>query len=95
MEWPTRPVEQIPHEQFRPPHCPWPDCDQHQIPVGDWYKKDGSYARKGDSRRVFRFRCRSCNGGFSSQTFSCTYYLKRPRLVAPIAAALNAGCAHR
>jgi hypothetical protein len=37
----------------------------------------------------------TCDRRFSLQTFSVTYYLKRPELVAPVAAGLNAGSAHR
>jgi hypothetical protein len=36
-----------------------------------------------------------CRKSCSQQTFSCTYYLKRPELLAPVAAGLNAGSAHR
>jgi hypothetical protein len=39
--------------------------------------------------------CKSCRKGFSQQSFACSYYAKRPRLLPLIAAALNAGCAHR
>jgi transposase-like protein len=95
MQWPRRPVEQIPHQQFRPPHCPRPECSQHRSNSGFRYKKDGSFTRSGDGRRVARFICKSCGKGFSQQTFACSYYAKRPRLLPPIAAALNAGCGHR
>ena len=91
MQWPRRPVEQIPHQQFRPPHCPWPECPQHRSEDGFRYKREGSYTRLGDGRRVARFRCKSCGRGFSQQTFSCSYYAKRPRLLPFIAAGLNAG----
>jgi hypothetical protein len=37
----------------------------------------------------------SCGRTFSRQTFTTSYYLKRPELSAPIAAALVAGSAHR
>jgi transposase-like protein len=68
------------------------------IPDGDRfrYKRDGFYARKGDGRRVQRFRCRECTRGFSQQTFSCTYYAKLPRsYLIGVAAGLVAGSAHR
>lgn len=42
-----------------------------------------------------RFRCRACGSRFSQSAFCVSYYLKRPELLAPIAAALNAGSAHR
>jgi hypothetical protein len=44
---------------------------------------------------VPRFRCRTCDRGFSRQSFACSYYLKRPELLQPIAAGLVAGSAHR
>ena len=97
MNWPRRTVEQTPHQQFQPPHCPWPTCDQHVIPDGERFrfKRDGFYDRKGDGRRVQRFHCHACRQGFSQQTFSCTYYAKLPRIAPIVAACLNAGSAHR
>jgi len=44
---------------------------------------------------VIRYRCPTCERGFSQQTFACSYYLKRPELLLPIAAGLVAGSAHR
>ncbi|HEV8699664.1 MAG TPA: hypothetical protein VGV60_00140 [Candidatus Polarisedimenticolia bacterium] len=42
-----------------------------------------------------RFRCRACRRTFSKQSFGLSYYLKRPELVIPVAAGLQAGSAHR
>ena len=95
MEWPRRTVEQTPHQQFLPPYCPWPECEQHLIDSGFRYKRSGFYPRLGDSRRVQRYLCKSCGGTCSQPTFSCTYYAKRPRLQAHVAACLNGGSAHR
>jgi transposase-like protein len=95
MHWPHRPVEHCPHERFRPPHCPWPACPQHRIQAGFLYKKFGFYTRPGDLRRVQRFRCAACRRTFSQQTFALSYYLKRPRLLPLVLAALVAGSAHR
>jgi transposase-like protein len=95
MKWPRRPVEQIPYRQFRPPHCPWPQCTQHHINNGFRYKRSGFYSRLGDRRQVQRFQCKSCRRCFSQQTFACSYYAKLPRLGPLIAAGLNAGSAHR
>jgi hypothetical protein len=44
---------------------------------------------------VRRYRCPTCRRGFSQQTFACSYYLKRPELLLPVAAGLVAGSAHR
>ena len=46
-------------------------------------------------RRVPRFKCGTCKGGFSRQSFATSYYLKRPELLAPVASMLNSGSAHR
>ena len=45
--------------------------------------------------RIPRFRCRDCRRTCSRQTFSTTYYLKRPELLAAVAADLAACSAHR
>ena len=42
-----------------------------------------------------RFLCLTCRRTFSRQTFSTSYYLKRPELLLPTAAALQAGSALR
>jgi hypothetical protein len=56
----------------------------------------GSYARRCDPlRRVPRFSCPGCRRTFSRQSFATSYYLKRPELLAPVAAGLVAGSAHR
>jgi hypothetical protein len=44
---------------------------------------------------VPRFRCPSCRRTFSRQSFALSYYLKRPELLIPVAAGLQAGSAHR
>jgi hypothetical protein len=45
--------------------------------------------------RVPRFLCLTCRRTFSRQTFSVSYYRKRPELMRPVAAGLVAGSAHR
>ena len=59
------------------------------------YTHAGSYTRKSDGRCFPRFRCLSCRSRFTQSAFTVTYYLKRPELLVPIAAGLNAGSAHR
>jgi len=44
---------------------------------------------------VPRFRCSFCRRTFSRQSFAVSYYLKRPELMVPVAAGLQAGSAHR
>ena len=97
MEMPATPVEQIDSADFKPPHCPSPRCPQHRLPPGEKMRfyVDGSFPRKCDRRWIPRYRCRVCGKGMSQQTFSVTYYLKRPELLPHVAAGLNAGSAHR
>lgn len=97
MAWPKQTVEAIPAEEFSPSFCPWPECEAHRPPRGQavQFHLHGSYARKADGRVVPRYRCVGCGRTFSQQTFSCTYYLKRPELLGAVAAGLVAGSAHR
>jgi len=97
LAWPSKRTEDGPAESFCPPHCPWPACSQHEHtdPLRFGPDRAGLYTRKCDGKRVQRYRCRSCGRTFSQQSFACSYYLKRPELLVPIAAGLNAGSAHR
>jgi hypothetical protein len=73
------------HGGFHPPHCPNPQCAFH-LPRPDWhYIRDGFFTRPSDRRRVQCFQCRHCNRNFSTQTFSATYWLRRPDLLRQIA----------
>ena len=56
----------------------------HLRPRGFSYRRFGYYHRHCQPRTIPRFRCRHCRRTFSSQTFSTTYYLKRPELQQPI-----------
>jgi transposase-like protein len=98
MEWPRRSVETTPREQFQPPHCPHRFCPQHRIfprYARFRFKRNATYVRQCDGRRIARFRCNACGRGFSSQSFAVSYYAKRPELIRPTAKALCAGSAHR
>jgi transposase-like protein len=73
------------HGGYHPPHCPNPECAFHH-PRPDWhYIRDGFFTRPSDRRRVQCFQCRHCNRNFSTQTFSVTYWLRRPDLFRRIA----------
>jgi hypothetical protein len=73
-----------PRRSWRPPFCPNPDCDSHAAP-GTWqWKRKGFYERLRGPRRVQRYVCRTCHRNFSSQTFSTSYWLKRPGLLAAL-----------
>ncbi len=92
MDQPRTPVERL--QAFRPPFCPWPDCREHRrTKPGYLFRHHGSYGTV--TRRIPRFRCKSCGHTFSCQTFSVTYYLKRTGLLPAVAAQLVAGSAHR
>lgn len=94
MRWPLHAVETVRPSRFFPPHCAHPECPAHLRP-GSGFQRNGGYVRKADPKRVPRFRCLECGRSSSRQTFSCTYYLKRPELLVPIATGLQAGSAHR
>lgn len=83
-------------DRFRPPHCPWPECSDHRPSKRYRCSQGGSYPKAaGPRRRVPRFSCPTCGRTFSLQSFACSYYLKRPELLLPVAAGLVAGSAHR
>ena len=62
----------------RPPYCPNPDCEYHRNPHGWRFKKKGFYLRHVNPKRIQRYLCQRCGRHFSSQTFSTSYWLKRP-----------------
>jgi transposase-like protein len=68
----------------KPPFCPNPDCNSHAHPSTWRYKKKGFFERKASPQRIQRYVCRSCGRNFSSQTFSPTYWLRRPELLRSI-----------
>lgn len=77
---------------WRPPHCPNSNCKYHNHISPSWrYKRKGYYVRQCAPHRIQRFTCLHCNRNFSSQTFSTTYWLKRPTLLARIFA-MVVGC---
>ncbi len=94
MHWPIQPVEI--QRRFVPRFCPRRDCPQHNLDAhGTFaYKRVGSYSRR-DGRRVPRYVCRACGKTSSKQSFAVSYFLKRPELLVPIFAGLQAGSGHR
>jgi transposase-like protein len=91
MKWPRTPVDRL--QEFRPPFCPRSDCRHHTESEGFRWRKHGFYATKRNPR-IQRYRCTGCKSTFSRKAFSLTYYLKRPELLRPVAAGLQAGSAH-
>jgi len=58
------------------------------------FRRHGFYSTK-RRRRIPRFRCLTCKRTFSRQTFSVSYYRKRPELMRGVAAGIVAGSALR
>ena len=62
---------------FIPPHCPNPECEHYDQPDRtNWYHKAGLYSTSAFGS-VQRFTCKTCQTGFSRQTFSIDYFAKR------------------
>jgi hypothetical protein len=93
MHWPGTPVEHL--SRFQPGFCPRRGCPEHlRLAPGFRFERHGFYSTR-RRRRIPRFRCIVCRGSFSRQSFAVSYYSKRPELLAPIAAGLVGGSAHR
>ena len=74
-----------PEAAFVPPFCPNPNCRHHTDLTAPWrWKRAGSFRRQCSPRVIPRFTCLVCRRSFSSQTFSATYWLKRPDLPARV-----------
>jgi hypothetical protein len=70
---------------FVPLHCPNPDCLYHQQLADGWrFKCIGTFWRQVKPNRIRRFQCLHCRRTFSTQTFSTTYWLKRPDILAQL-----------
>jgi transposase-like protein len=97
MNMPKQPIERRPHTHFKPSHCPWGECARHTLEPGARFphRKHGFYTRPKDGRRVQRYFCKTCERTFSQQTFSVTYYMKKPGILNSIAAGLNSCSANR
>jgi hypothetical protein len=85
--------------RFVPRHCPRPGCPAHK-PESEGgapfrFHRHGFFRRKAVPYRIPRFRCLVCERTFSTQTFSPTYWMKRPELLRPAAATLCNGQADR
>jgi transposase-like protein len=80
---------------FQPLFCPRIACPDHlRKAPGYRFRRLGFFttARK---VRIPRFVCLACNGSFSRQSFSVSYYCKRPEILAIVAAGLLSGVSHR
>jgi transposase-like protein len=68
----------------RPPFCPHLDCDSRTRSSPWRFQKKGFYERQQAPHRIQRYRCSHCRRYFSSQSFSTSYWLKRPDLLEPV-----------
>ena len=72
--------------EWAPPHCPNPNCRYFNTFSREWpYKRKGFYFRESSPCRIQRFTCLACRRHFSTQTFSVSYWQKRPKLIPRIA----------
>ena len=69
---------------FKPPCCPNPDCPFHCCTEGWRFKRIGFFSRLAAPNRIQRYQCCHCRRTFSTQTFSTTYWLRRPELLQPL-----------
>ena len=87
-------IERVRPSRFLPPFCPRPECCAH-TKRGSGFNRYGYYKKCAGLIRVPRYLCRDCRHTCSRQTFSTTYYLKRPGLQVWIAKGLVGGSAQR
>ena len=81
---------------WQPPHCPNPNCKYHNHSGGPWpCRKHGFFHRRLPPHRIQRYRCLACGVSFSSQTFSTTYWLKRPDVLPQLMHKAVGGMANR
>lgn len=78
-----------------PPHCPNPTCRFHADPRGWRCRRKGFFSRQAPPHRIQRYQCPHCRRCFSAQTFSPTYWLKRPDLPRALFLRLLACSAYR
>ena len=75
-----------------PPHCPNSNCIHFKPLTARWpFKRKGFFLRDRARQRIQRFTCLTCRRTFSTQTFSTTYWQKRPGL-APRVTMMVVGC---
>jgi transposase-like protein len=76
--------------EWVPPHCPSRNCHFHNPLNEGWkWRHFGYYRRKAYPQRIRRFQCLHCRVTFSWQTFSVTYWAKRPDIVEQLPTKVN------
>ena len=83
-------------KSWTPPFCPNPNCRHHNNSGDPWpFKRIGYFRRHQPPFRIQRFTCKTCKRSFSTQTFSQTYWQKRPDLDSKILMKAVGGMANR
>ena len=72
----------------KPPFCPKPSCPHHRDPTGWRYVRNGTHSRKHPPFKVQRYKCLTCQRGFSAQTHALGYWMRRQDLFIPVFQAL-------
>jgi len=71
----------LPPHRFTPPFCPNPKCRHHRDLHCPWrWRRSGFFRTCATPQPIQRFTCTVCRRSFSTQTFSTSYWLKRPDL---------------
>ncbi len=85
-----------PPKGWLPPFCPNGNCKYHKPMQVEWrYKNFGFFRRMTDNRRIQRYLCLSCKRTFSTQSFSTTYWQKRPDLDSKVLTMVANGMCNR
>jgi len=81
--------------RWTPPHCPNHNCHYHNPLHQGWrWTRFGFYRRRTEPHRIRRFRCTRCRVTFSCQTFSVSYWLRRPDVIDGLITKVTSGAAN-
>lgn len=80
---------------FLPRHCPHPACAAHAAGVLFRFRRDGTFLRRCDGRRVQRFRCHHCARRFSTQSFRLDRRQQKPWINVPLFGCFVSKVSHR
>ncbi|MBD3222164.1 hypothetical protein GF314_13085 [bacterium] len=77
---------------WTPDRCPNRNCRFFNRFQKGWsWRHYGYYQRRAEPRRLRRFRCNACGVTFSPQTFSTTYWLRRPDIYLQLPTRITSG----
>ena len=81
---------------WQPPFCPNPNCNYHNGNYDSWpFRRHGFFRRRIPPYRIQRFTCKACGRAFSTQTFSTSYWLKRPDVLRSLITKVVGGMCNR